>query len=88
MSRAVTEEEMTQGISRLEAHTAQIREEAKAAATPYPGPSKTAHRMFTICCTGAHLLPNTGKENMLPTTAMTHSIPATASFFTLFLLIF
>lgn len=30
MSRAVTEEEMTQGISRLEAHTAQIMEEAKA----------------------------------------------------------
>ena len=25
--------------------------------------------MFTICCTGAHLLPNTGNENILPTTA-------------------
>ena len=30
MSRAVTDEEMKQGIGRLEAHTAQIMEEAKA----------------------------------------------------------
>src|SRR5574344_741007 len=38
--------------------------------------------MLTICCTGAHLLPNTGKEKRLPTTATAHRTPATASFFT------
>ena len=30
---------------------------------------------------GAHLLPKTGKENKLPTTATAHKIPATHSFF-------
>ena len=54
----------------------------KAAARPYPGPRNTAHRIFTMCCTGAHLLENTGKENMLPTTATAHSIPVRASFLT------
>ena len=39
--------------------------------------------MFTICCTGAHLLPNTGNENILPTTATAQRIPAAASFWIL-----
>ena len=52
----------------------------KATATPYQGPRNTAHRTFTMCCTGAHLLEKTGKENRLPTTATAHSTPARASF--------
>ena len=55
----------------------------KATATPYQGPSSTAHSTLTMCCTGAHLLPNTGNENMLPTTATAHSTPARASFLVL-----
>ena len=35
-----------------------------------------------MCWTGAHLLPSTMKENVLPTTATAHSRLATASFFT------
>ena len=61
-----------------------IRLAPKATPTPYQGPRNTAHRMLTMCCTGAHLLPKTGNTmNMLPTTARAHSSPATASFFTL-----
>ena len=56
--------------------------EVKAPANPYQGPRNTANRMFTICCTGAHLLPNTGKERVLPATATAHRRAATASFFT------
>ncbi len=33
----------------------------KATPTPYQGPSSTAHSTLTMCCIGAHLLPNTGK---------------------------
>ena len=33
-----------------------------------------------MCCTGAHLLPKTGKESVLPATATAHSSPATAIF--------
>lgn len=33
-----------------------------------------------MCCTGAHLLENTGKEKVLPATATAQSIPARASF--------
>ena len=40
-----------------------MRDAAKATPRPYHGPRSTAQRMFTICCIGAHLLPNTGKEN-------------------------
>ena len=50
-----------------------------ATPTPYHGPSTTAQRMFTMCCTGAHLLPRTGKDRRLPTTATAHSTPASAS---------
>ena len=35
-----------------------------------------------MCCTGAHLLPNIGKLNTLPTTQRAQNIPARASFFT------
>ena len=52
----------------------------KAEATPKPGPRNTAHRIFTMCCTGAHLLPNTGKEKVLPTTATAVRTLARASF--------
>ena len=34
-----------------------------------------------MCCTGAHLLPNIGKLNTLPTTHRAQNIPASASFF-------
>ena len=34
-----------------------------------------------MCWTGAHLLPKTGKEKTLPTTARAQNIPASASFF-------
>ena len=44
----------------------------KATTTPYPGPSSTAHSTLTMCCTGAHWLPNTGNWSMLPTTATAH----------------
>ena len=59
-----------------------MRDAAKATPRPYHGPRSTAQRMFTICCIGAHLLPNTGKENKLPTTATAQNIPARASFLT------
>ena len=36
-----------------------------------------------MCWMGAHLLPNMGKENRLPTTAMAQKIPARASLWTL-----
>jgi hypothetical protein len=36
--------------------------------------------MLIICCTGAHLLPNTGKENRLPTTATAQKTPAIDNF--------
>ncbi len=65
-----------------------ISEATNAAPTPYAGPSSTAHMMFTICCTGAHLLPNTGKENRLPTTATAHRMLAVASFLVLTFFIF
>ena len=48
--------------------------------TLYQGPNVTAARILIICCTGAHLLPNTGKENRLPTTAAAHNIPAIDNF--------
>ena len=35
-----------------------------------------------MCCTGAHLLPNIGKLNTLPTTHRAQNIPARASFLT------
>ena len=53
----------------------------KATPTPYQGPRKTAHSTFTMCWTGAHLLPNTGKEKVLPTTATATRMPAMANFF-------
>ena len=60
----------------------------KATATPYPGPSSTAHSTFTMCCTGAHWLPNTGNWSMLPTTATAVNMPARAIFITnLFLIV-
>ena len=54
---------------------------ANAAPSPYPGPKRTAQRIFTICCTGEHLLPNTGNENKLPATATAQKTAATANFF-------
>ena len=54
---------------------------ANATTTPYHGPRNTAQITFTMCCTGAHWLPNTGNWNMLPTTATAHSTPARANFF-------
>ena len=55
----------------------------KAVAKPYQGPRKTAQRMLTMCWTGAHLLPKTGKvRNMLPTTARAQKTPAMDSFWT------
>ena len=57
--------------SRLRSRLAQ-----KATPTPYQGPSSTAHRMLTMCCTGAHLLAKTGKEKRLPTTATAQKMPA------------
>ena len=53
---------------------------AKATPTPYHGPRVTAHKIFTMCCTGAHLLPKTGNESMLPTTATAHRTAAIQSF--------
>ena len=41
-----------------------------------------------MCCTGAHLLPKTGKENRLPTTATAHKTPALQSFWTFIFFIF
>ena len=57
------------------------REATKATPTPHQGPSSTAHSTLTMCCTGAHLLPNIGKLNTLPTTHRAQNIPASASFF-------
>ena len=37
--------------------------------------------MFTLCCTGEHLLPKIGKENKLPTSATAQITPAIANFF-------
>jgi len=45
------------------------RLETNAAPRPQKGPRKTAQRTFTRCCTGAHLEPSMGKENVEPTTA-------------------
>ena len=42
----------------------------------YHGPSRMPATTLTMCCTGAHLLPNTGKDNRLPTTAMATRRPA------------
>jgi hypothetical protein len=36
-----------------------------------------------MCCTGAHLDPSTGKENVEPTTATAAKIAVSASFFVL-----
>ena len=58
------------------------REATKATPTPHQGPSRTAHSTLTMCCTGAHLLPNMGKLNTLPTTHRAQNIPARASFLT------
>ena len=58
------------------------REATKATPTPHHGPSSTAQVTLTMCWMGAHLLPNMGKLNTLPTTHKAHSIPASASFFT------
>ena len=49
-----------------------------------PGPRITAHSTLTMCCTGAHFDPSTGKEIRLPTTASAQKTPASANFFTLF----
>ena len=57
-------------------------EATKATPTPHHGPSSTAQVTLTMCWMGAHLLPNMGKLNTLPTTHRAHSIPANASFFT------
>ena len=57
-------------------------EATKATPTPHQGPSSTAQSTLTMCCTGAHLLPNIGKLNTLPTTHRAQNIPARASFFT------
>ena len=39
--------------------------------------SPSAQKILPMCCTGAHLLPNTGTVHRLPTAAVTHKIPAT-----------
>ena len=59
-----------------------------AAASPHHGPTSTAHKTLTKCCTGAHLDPNTGKENKLPTTATAAKIAVSVIFlmFVLFIL--
>ena len=57
-------------------------EATKATPTPHHGPSSTAQVTLTMCWMGAHLLPNMGKLNTLPTTHRAHSMPANASFFT------
>ena len=62
--------------SRLRSKLAQ-----NAMPTPHAGPSVTAARMLTICCTGAHLLPATGTLIKLPTIASAVRTPASASFF-------
>ena len=41
---------------------------------------KAAAHIFTMCCTGAHLLPATGKLIKLPATATATSTPAMAIF--------
>jgi hypothetical protein len=45
-----------------------------------------AQNILTICCTGAHLLPNTGNEIRLPATATAHRTPAVESFLMLFII--
>ena len=57
-----------------------IRLAIKAEASPHAGPRKTAHNTLTICCTGAHLAPSTGKDKVEPTTATAVNKAATASF--------
>ena len=47
--------------------------------TLYQGPNVTAARILIICCTGAHLLPATGKLKKLPTMARAVNTPARAS---------
>lgn len=54
-----------------------------ACASAHHGPTVTAHKIFTRCCTGAHFEPNTGKENKLPTTATAAKIAVTVNFFKL-----
>ena len=51
-----------------------------ATPTPHAGPKNTAAHIFTMCCTGAHLLPATGKLIKLPATATATSTPAMAIF--------
>ena len=58
-----------------------ISDAIKACANAHHGPTVTAHKTFTRCCTGAHLEPNTGKENKLPTTATAAKIAVTVNFF-------
>ena len=60
--------------------TLRISAAANATARPYPGPSNTAQRIFTACCTGAHLLPKAGNENRLPSTATAQNRPAKATY--------
>ena len=57
-----------------------ISEAAKACARPHHGPTVTAHNMFTRCCTGAHFEPNTGNENILPTTDIATKIAVNVIF--------
>lgn len=59
-----------------------------ATPTLYAGPKNIAPHMFTICCTGAHLLPATGKLNKLPATATATRTPAIASLRTDIVLLF
>ena len=56
-----------------------IRLAINAAASPHHGPTSTAHKIFTRCCTGVHFAPNTGKENRLPTTATAAKSAATVN---------
>ena len=60
-----------------------INDAIKACANAHHGPTVTAHKTFTRCCTGAHFEPNTGKENKLPTTATAAKIAVTVNFFKL-----
>ena len=60
-----------------------IKDAINACASAHQGPTVTAHKIFTICCTGAHFEPNTGKENKLPTTATAAKIAVTVNFFKL-----
>ena len=68
------------GVPRL--RRLRMRLAAKATPTPYQGPKQTAQTMLTMCWTGAHWEPSTGKEKRLPTTATAVSRPAAESFLT------